>query len=215
MKRFLIAGSGLLACLLLLAGCKHSDPMADQHAANATETAWGLAYLTGYLFNHYVAVRQAGPQDLTVYCNAGGYVTIKGWTGYDRQSAIGTMDLTYEFFDANLSVITSNLTVSFHPLNGAIRITGAARSLGEPCENTVASSTGLVYDITVDPVSSAPVDLSGNGPYGAHTWTATNESWQVYRNIAGQLDSIYFSWNYCVSPACGGSTNTYDIRVEL
>lgn len=215
MRRFYRNGTGLLAALLLSAGCRHSDHVHDYRTENTLDTAWGIAYLTGYLFNGYIATRPAGTHDVTVQCSNGGSIRIEGRTDYNSQSAVLAMDLTYEFSNAHASVVATNLAVSFHPLTGAIRQTGAVRIGGDSYEDTVANSTGLVYDVTIDQPDRGSEALSNNAPYGVHIWTATNELDRVYRNIAGELDSVEFAWSYCISPSCGGTTNTYDIHVKL
>jgi hypothetical protein len=205
---------GLLAVLLLVAGCEDSDPVRDYRVENTRDTAWGIAYLTGYLFNGFIATRQAGPQDVTVRCSRGGSIRIAGRTEYDSQTALLSMDLTYEFAAANVSVVATNLAVTFHPLAGAIRQTGTVRIGGEFYENTVAVSTGLVYDVTIDRPDRDAGDLADEGPYAVTIWTTTNRVNEVYRNMSGELNAVGFSWGYCVSLSCG--TNFFgDVYVEL
>ena len=207
MKRSCTIWTGLLAGLLLLAGCK--DFGADE-TENTQDTAWGIAYLTGYLFNGYIATRPAGAHDVTVQCSRGGSIRIAGRTDYDKQAALLSMDLTYAFTDAHASVVATNLAVTFHPLSGAIHQTGLIRIAGEFLQNTLASSTGLVYDVTIARSDRNDENLTGDGPYAVRDWTVTNGLNRVYHNMSGQLNGEWFSWSYCASSECLGGTNDYN-----
>jgi len=215
MKRFRVNLVALLAALLLFGGCIKHDDNQDRLMQNTLDTAWGISYLTGYLFNGYIASRPAGNQDVTVHCSNGGSIRIAGWTGYDKHSALLSMDLTYEFVGAHASVIATNLDVTFHPLNGAIRQSGTMRVGGEFMENSSATSTGMVYDVTIVRPDTGAEYLTNSGPYELTNWTATNGADRIYHNMDGELDGIPFSWSYCASASCSSNYTYYYVYVEL
>lgn len=213
MKRSCPVLTVLLAALLLFAGCRDFD---SEWTENTVDTAWGISYLTGYLFNGYIATRPAGIHDVTVQCSRGGSIRIEGRTDYDTSTALLSMDLTYDFSQAHAAVVATNLVIRLHPLSGTIHQTGFVRIGGEFLENTVAGSTNLIYDVTITRPGRNDGNLVDNGPYEANSWTVTNGLNRVYHNMSGQLDNEWFSWSYCASHDCYGGTNEYSyVYVEL
>ena len=215
MKRRLTFRTGCLAVLVLVSGCELDDPVAASWQENTSDTAWGIVYLTGYLFNGCIANRPVGDQDVTVPCSRGGSVHMTGRTDYDSGTGILSMDLTYEFDRAHASVAATNLVVVFRPLIGSIRQTGALRAGGgQFFEDQVARSTILAYNVTVFRAARETTEFADKGPYEVAFSISTNRLGELRRTVDGELDGCPFSWSYRVSGS-GGGTNTSGVIVNL
>jgi hypothetical protein len=200
-----------LASALLVSGCSDVDPV-DEQAEQ--DTGWGIAYLTGHLLNTHVASRPAGRHDITLDCTNGGTVRIVGTTVYDNATALLHLDLTYDFSDAHAAVVATNIAVTFHPVTGAIRQTGALRlGSGDLYENHTAASTRLAFDVTVERVGRDAAALTGDGPYDVSVWSATNARSQYYRGMDGHIDGHHFAWSYPLT-GTNGWTDTPGIHVH-
>ena len=200
---------------LLAAGCQDYDSSKSGRSDDLSDTAWAVAYLTGFLLNEHVASQPAGRQDATIQCSQGGSIRMTGNTSYDDATAILTMDVTYAFADAHAAVAASNLVVTFRPLTGTIRQTGSMRlGSGLPYEDQTAVSTGLVYEVTIERGTANAATLAGAGPYELATRTWTNGVGDTYRRLSGELDGVAFSWDYATS-STNASTNAATITVIL
>jgi len=207
------AGLGLAA--ILVAGCHDFDASERLRTADLTDTAWAISYLTGTLLGERIGNREAGPQDVRVACSRGGTIRMTGQTAYDAGTAVLDLDITYTFSNAHASVVASNLVVTFQPLTGTIRQTGAMRlGPGTAYEDHAAVSTGLVFDVTIERVPGGLSGLTGEGPCECETRTWTNSVGGLYRRLSGELDGAAFSWDYVIS-ATNAWTNVTGVVVIL
>jgi len=215
MKPPRILGTGCLAAMVLASGCELDDSPGPSREENTRDTAWAINYLTGHLLTTFVADRQAGSQNITIQCSRGGTISITGRTDYEAGSGALLLDLAYVFDLARVSVVATNLAVSFHPLHGTIRQSGSiSPGSGRAFEDTDSFSRAMRYADTIWRSGRGADEFAGGGADRSLTSTSETRSGATYISVRGVLDGHPFSWRYEASGSTGG-TNAPDVEVIL